>query len=43
MKTDTVTLAVLQFSKHPSEVEKKKIGAWLKARVKAKKLRLITE
>lgn len=43
MKTDTVTLAVFQFSKHPSEAEKEKIGAWLKARVKAKKLRLITE
>ena len=43
MKTDTVTLAVLQFSKHPSGAEKEKISAWLKARVKAKKLRLITE
>ena len=43
MKTDTVTLAVLKFSKHPSAAEKDKISDWLKARVKAKKLRLITE
>ena len=43
MKSDTVTLAVLTFAKHPSAVEKEKISAWLKARVKAKTLRLITE
>lgn len=43
MKADTVTLAVLTFAKQPSSVEKEKISAWLKARVKAKKLRLITE
>ncbi len=43
MKTDTVTLAVLKFGKHPSVAEKEKISAWLKARVGAKKLRLITE
>ncbi len=43
MLTDTVTLAVLKFEKRPSVAEKDKIGAWLKARVKAKKLRLITE
>jgi hypothetical protein len=42
-KTDTVTLAVLKFGKHPSVAEKEKISAWLKARVGAKKLRLITE
>ena len=43
MKTDTVTLAVLKFGKQPSVAEKEKISAWLKARVGAKKLRLITE
>ena len=43
MKTDTVTLAVLKFGKHPSVAEKEKISAWLKARGGAKKLRLITE
>lgn len=43
MKTDTITLAVLKFKKQPGLDEKAKIGAWLKARVGAKKLRLITE
>ena len=43
MKTDTVTLAVLKFDRHPSVTEKQKISEWLKARVGAKKLRLITE
>ena len=43
MKTDTVTLAVLKFTKHPSTTEKQKISEWLKARVGAKQLRLITE
>ena len=43
MKTDTVTLAVLKFDRHPSAAEKQKISEWLKARVGAKKLRLITE
>ncbi len=43
MKTDTVTLAVMKFAKHPTNTEKEKISAWLKARVGAKKLRLITE
>ncbi|MCI7071609.1 TIGR00341 family protein [Bacteroides pyogenes] len=43
MKADTLTLAVLKFSKLPSTAEKEKIGAWLKARLGAKKLRLITE
>ena len=43
MKTDTVTLAVMKFTGHPSAAEKQKISKWLKARVGAKKLRLITE
>lgn len=43
MKSDTVTWAVLTFTRQPSSTEKEKISAWLKARVKAKKLRLITE
>ena len=43
MKTDTVTLAVLKFARHPSVAEKEKISEWLKARVGTKKLRLITE
>ena len=43
LKTDTVTLAVLKFSKRPSVTEKEKISEWLKARVGAKQLRLITE
>jgi uncharacterized hydrophobic protein (TIGR00271 family) len=43
MKTDTVTLAVMKFAKHPTNTEKEKISEWLKARVGAKKLRLITE
>ena len=43
LKTDTVTLAVLKFSKRPSVAEKEKICEWLKARVGAKQLRLITE
>ena len=32
MKTDTVTLAVLKFARHPSVAEKEKISEWLKAR-----------
>ena len=43
MKTDTVTLAVLKFARHPSVAEKEKISEWQKARVGTKKLRLITE
>ena len=30
MKTDTVTLAVLKFDRHPSAAEKQKISEWLK-------------
>lgn len=43
MKTDTCALAVLKFNKQPSNDEKDKISAWLKARVGAKKLKLIVE
>lgn len=43
LKTDTVTLAVMKFARHPSAAEKKKISEWLKARIRTKKLKLITE
>ena len=43
LKTDTIALAVLKFTRHPSESEKRKRTEWLQARVGAKKLRLITE
>ena len=43
LNTDTIALAVLKFTRHPSESEKRKITEWLQARVGAKKLRLITE
>lgn len=43
MRTDTMALAVLEFIHQPSKAEKEKIAAWLKARVGAKKLKLITE
>lgn len=43
MKTDTIALAVLKFTKDPRADEKAKISAWLQARVGAKKLRLIVE
>ena len=42
-RTDTVTLAVLRFGKKPDAREKEKITEWLKARTKAKRLRLIAE
>lgn len=42
-RTDTVTLAVLQFGKRPDEREKEKITEWLKARTGAKKLKLIVD
>ena len=42
MKTDTLTLAVLKFTKQPAEADKEKISNWLKARVGANKLKLIT-
>lgn len=43
VRTDTITLAVLKFDKHPDAHEKQKITEWLKARTGAKKLRLIAE
>ncbi|WP_297271870.1 TIGR00341 family protein [uncultured Bacteroides sp.] len=42
-RTDTVTLAVLKFGKHPAAAEKQKINDWLKARTGAKKLKLLVE
>ncbi len=42
-RVDTVTLAVLKFGKRPDAREKQKIAQWLKARTKAKQLRLIAE
>ena len=33
MKTDTIALAVLKFTRHPKNEEKAKISAWLQARV----------
>ena len=33
LKTDTIALAVLKFTRHPSESEKRKITEWLQARV----------
>ncbi|MCI1648322.1 MAG: TIGR00341 family protein [Bacteroides sp.] len=42
-RVDTVTLAVLGFEKKPNIHEKEKIAEWLKARTKAKRLRLIVE
>ncbi|MGI6792813.1 TIGR00341 family protein [Bacteroides sp. KG68] len=43
VRADTVTLAVLKFGKQPDAREKGKIAEWLKARTKAKQLRLIAE
>lgn len=43
LKTDTIALALLKFTKQPSESEKKKITEWLQARIGAKKLKLIIE
>ena len=43
VRADTVTLAVLKFGKQPDTREKGKIAEWLKARTKAKRLRLIAE
>ena len=42
-RTDTVTLAVLKFGKHPDADEKQKINDWLKARTGARKLKLLVE
>ena len=42
-KTDTLTIVLMKFSKRPIEKEQEKISEWLKARVGAKKLKLIVE
>ncbi len=42
-RADTVTLAVLRFGRKPDVREKEKMAEWIKARTKAKRLRLITE
>lgn len=42
-QTDTLTLVLMKFGKKPDEPEQKKISEWLKARVGAKKLKLIVE
>lgn len=43
VRTDTITLAVLKFAKHPDVQEREKITEWLKARTGAKQLKLIVE
>lgn len=43
MKSDTITLAVMKFSRTLQAAEKEKINEWLKARVGANKLKLIVE
>lgn len=40
---DTLTLVLMKFGKKPTEKEQEKITEWLKARVGAKKLKLIVE
>ena len=42
-RMDTLTLVLMKFAKHPSEKEQEKITEWLKARVGAKKLKLVVE
>lgn len=43
MKSDTITLAVMKFSRVLQAAEKEKIDEWLKARLGANKLKLIVE
>lgn len=43
LKVDTITLAVMKFGRTLKPVEKDKITEWLKARLKADKLKLIVE
>lgn len=43
VKADTLTLAVMSFSRHPGVAEQEKITQWLKARVGTNKLKLIVE
>ena len=42
-RMDTLPLVLMKFAKHPSEKEQEKITEWLKARVGAKKLKLVVE
>lgn len=42
-KADTITLAVLSFSRRPAKAEQNKITEWLSARMGTKKLKLIIE
>lgn len=42
-KTDTLTLVLMKFSKRPGREEQTKISEWLKARVGAKRLKLMIE
>ena len=42
-QTDTLTIVLIKFSKKPVGKEQEKISEWLKARVGAKKLKLIVE
>lgn len=42
-KTDTLTLVLMKFSKRPGREEQIKISEWLKARVGAKRLKLMIE
>ena len=42
-QTDTLTIVLMKFSKKPVGKEQEKISKWLKARVGAKKLKLIVE
>lgn len=41
--TDTVTLALMNFSKKPSRQEEDKIAEWIKARLNTKRVRLIAQ
>lgn len=43
IQTDTLTIVLMKFSKKPVGKEQEKISEWLKARVGAKKLKLIVE
>lgn len=43
MRTDTLVLAHMEFTKRPNKIEQQKINEWLKARTGAKQLKLIIE
>lgn len=42
-RADTVTLAVMSFTRRPGKAEQQKITEWLEARMRTKKLKLIIE